>query len=445
MIEILLERVLSFGLYWGIWLLVPLLIDVTTAIVYLFNFLLDNRKNKDKISVDLEFYPYITIIVPVHNSADTLYKCLQSILEQTYPVEFIQVICINNDSRDNSFEVFQQFHYDHPEMLVTWSAVERAGKSLALNAGLYSGYGLYIMNLDSDVWLDENAIMQVVKVFENDSSLAAATGGIRVDKTLGEQSDFIDVINYCEVIEYLNAFEVGRRYQDMKNSVFTLSGAFSIFRRDVIHQSYMYQERTVSEDTDITFNIRNAVSAANGRIGFVSKAIAYVEPIESLSRLYSQRVRWQRGELEVASIYYDAPHIWKAMSDFTGRILISDHTLAFLRIAWTFLLPFLYFVGYPLPTVIIAMIGLLICYQLLDSIYFLVAYKSVEPSYQKELRKIWWIIFFLPLYRYLVFWFRIAGVIMGLIESKSWKVENPMQQVSDILKDYFKKLRKRGD
>lgn len=441
MIELFLERGLSFGLYWGIWLLVPLLIDVTTAVVYMLNFILDNKKNRNIILPNLTFYPYVTIIIPVHNSSATLYKCLQSIYEQTYPREFMQVMCINNGSQDNSFEVFQHFHHKHPQMLLTWDSMESSGKSIALNAGLYSAHGLYIVNLDSDVRLDSNAIKEVVKVFENDSSLMAATGGIRVDKEAGKNSKFIDIINYCELIEYLNAFEIGRRFQDMKNSIFTLSGAFSIFRRDVIQQSFMYQERTVSEDTDITFNIRKTIKDSNGRIGFASKAVAYVEPIESLSHLYSQRVRWQRGELEVASIYYDLPHIRSAVSDFTGRILISDHTLAFLRLAWTFLLPFLYFLGYSLSTVVTAMIGMIVCYELLESVYFLVAYNSVSSSYRKELKKIWWIVFFLPFYRYLIFWFRISGIIMGLIENKSWKVENPVLQVRDILKDYLKKLK----
>lgn len=436
MVEVFFERALNFLLFWGIWLLAPLLVDFSTAVVY-FVSLFIKIKSEDEAPDKLDYYPFVTIVVPVHNSADTLHKCLQSIAEQSYPVQFIQVICVNNGSCDNSFEVFQQFQYEHRDMSVMWTSLERSGKSIALNVGMYSGQGSYLINVDADTWLDKDTVKQVVRVFESDSTLVAATGTIRVDKVLGEGFSLIDIINYCEVIEYLIAFDVGRRYQTLTNTLFTLSGAFSAFRRDTILQSFLYQERTVSEDTDLTFNIREALKGKKGRIGCISKAIAYVEPIESLARLYSQRVRWQRGEIEVASVYFkNVPGAFRALFDFTGRILISDHTLAFSRLAWTFLIPFLYFLGYSLSMVLVAMFGLFVCYLLIDGSYFLVAYKNVTKSYRKELKKIWWMVFILPLYRYLSYWFRLSGIIAGMTEQKSWRVENPVKQCTDVFKMY---------
>lgn len=386
MVEIFIERAISFGLFWGMWLLVPLLIDISTAIIYFINFAAGNDENDRLIA--LSYKPYITIVIPVHNSADTLATCLESLLNQTYPVEFMEVICVNNGSSDNSFGVFQEFQLKHPNMQVMWTTLERAGKSIALNAGIYSGRGTYLVNVDADVWLERNAILNTVRYFESDPTLVAATGSIRVDKILGVNSKFIDIINYCEVIEYLVAFDVGRRYQNMKNCLFTLSGAFSAFRRQILLESFMYQERTVSEDTDLTFSIRKAIEN-KGRIGYMSQVIAYVEPTESLSRLYSQRVRWQRGEMEVMGVYYDhIPNFIRALQDFRGRILLSDHTLSFLRLSWTFLLPFLYFIGYPLPTIIVAIIGLFGCYMVLEICNFFVAYRTSAPEYKKELKKI---------------------------------------------------------
>jgi len=445
MLKQLFEQAVGFGLFWGIWLLVPLMIDVSTTLVYLISFTFQDHKQEEMVD-ELHFFPYVTMVVPVHDSAETLYKCLQSLANQTYPLDCLEVICVNNGSQDESFDIFQKFHFEHPDMQVMWSSLDRPGKSIALNAGIYSGQGTYMINVDADVWLDPEAVMNVVRTFEADLTLVAATGAVRVDKVLGENSNFIDIINYCEVIEYLVAFDVGRRYQNLKNSIFTLSGAFSIFRRDVLMQSFLYQERTVSEDTDLTFNIRRALGNSPGRIGFVSKSIAYVEAIESMSRLYSQRVRWQRGELEVMGSYYEkAPGIIEAVQDFTGRILISDHSIAFLRLSWTFLLPFMYFLGYPLPTIVIAMFGLFVCYLILETCTFWVAYRSSSPDYREELRQILWVIFFMPLYRFLVYWFRLAGIIMALTESRSWKVSNPVEHVVSAFKGECNTVRERID
>ncbi|MEW6770218.1 MAG: TIGR03111 family XrtG-associated glycosyltransferase [Bacillota bacterium] len=439
MAEIFWERVLDFMLFWGIWLLAPLLVDISTAVSYFVTLFMYLRKEDEGFT--LSHYPYVTVLVPVYNSAETLYKCLQSIRDQSYPSALIQVICVNNGSRDNSFEVFQRFQYAHPELPLMWASLDRPGKSEALNVGLYSGQGSYLINVDADTWLDKDAVLQVVRTFESNPSLVAATGSIRVDKVLGKGFRFIDLLNYCEVVEYLIAFGIGRRYQNLTNTLFTLSGAFSAFRRDTILQSFLYQNRTVSEDTDLTFHLRQIVKKKQGRIGCISKAIAYVEPIESLARLYSQRVRWQRGEIEVLAMHYGrVPGALKALFQFTGRILISDHTLAFLRLSWTFLIPFLYFLGYSLPTVVAAIFGLFICYLLLDGLYFLVAYTSVDEPYQKELQKIWWVVFLLPGYRFLTYWFRLAGIIVGMTQPKSWSVENPVKQLGDLLRFYKKGL-----
>jgi len=441
MIEVFFERALSFALFWGVWLLIPILVDVSTTVTYFIAFATESRKPQKDL-IELDYYPFITIVVPVHNSADTLYQCLESIAEQNYPMDSYEVLCINNGSQDNSFEIFQHFQYQYPEMQIRWSFVDRAGKSIALNAGIYTGKGTYLVNVDSDVWLDADALLNVARSFKSDPSLVAATGSIRVDKVLGEGSYFIDIINYCEVVEYMVAFDVGRRYQNMKNSIFTLSGAFSMFRRDILLKSFLYQERTVSEDTDLTFNMRRAVQASHGRIGYIAKSIAYVEPIESLSRLYSQRVRWQRGEVEVMGIYYDdIPGILGALKDFLARILISDHTLSFIKLTWTFLLPFLYFLGYPLPTIVIALTGMVVMYLILEACTFLVAYRSTENFYRDELKKVWWIVFFMPFYRYLTYWFRLAGMILALTEPQSWKVNNPVQQTIDGVIYYSEKVR----
>jgi len=435
--EIIFERSIAFALFWGVWLLIPIIIDVSTSLVYFINFI-SQKKKPDQLKKDLDYYPYVTIVIPVHNSATTLYQCLQSIANQSYPLDSLQVICVNNGSEDNSFDVYQKFHYEHREVMVVWNSLDVSGKSVALNAGIYSGQGVYVMNVDADVWLHPDAILNAVKTFEFDPSLVCATGAIRVDKNIVQDSSFIDIINYCEIIEYILAFEVGRNYQNLKNAIFTISGAFSIFRRDIILQSFMYQTRTVSEDTDLTFNIRAGLEKSDGRIGFIKEAVAYVEPIESLYRLYTQRVRWQRGEIEVVGIYYnDNPNFFLAVKDFVGRILISDHTLAFLRLSWTFLLPFLYLLGYHLETLMLAMIGLYVCYQIIEICNFYIAYKGSEELYRKKLKKVWWVIFFMPLYRYLVYWFRLSGIILVFMESGAWKVENPVKQINEAAEEYL--------
>lgn len=438
MLEMFLDRVLSFILFWGIWIMAPLLIDVSTAIIYIVTILINpEHTEKDGSSVKLEFYPMVSVIVPVHNSADTLYNCLKSIERQNYPTHLIEVVCINNGSQDNGFEVFSG--YQHESILnLSWTEVHRAGKSVALNAGLYMCQGTYVLNVDSDCRLDADAIFNMVYSFEKNQGMVAATGAIHIDKRLGQGFDFLDIVHYCEAIEYLVAFHIGRRYQTLTNTLFTLSGAFSAFRRDIILGSFMYSEQTVSEDTELTFHLKENAKKRKGILGCVSGAIAYVEPISTVSRLYSQRVRWQRGQLEVAALYTAASKGRNmALLKPLGRMLISDHTLALSRLTWTFLIPFLYILGYPLQLVMAAMMGMLFCYSLLDLLYFFIAFKGSPETYKSQLKKIWWVVFFMPVYRFSTYWFRLAGIILTMSEPGSWKVENPFDQLKKAFSSIF--------
>jgi biofilm PGA synthesis N-glycosyltransferase PgaC len=450
MFEIFWERSLAFFLFWGIWMLAPLTIDLIMAVFFIVLVYLYPEKKERKAIRDLAYLPHVSIIVPVHNSGDTLFKCLYSIVKQHYPLEKIQVICVNNGSTDNSFQVYCQFQDNYPLVHLHWISTETAGKSNALNAGIYLIKGDYVINVDSDSWLDEYAVLRMVESFENDPDLIAATGSIHIDKELGKNTRFMDIVHYCEEIEYLVSFNVGRRYQSLTNNLFTLAGAFSAFRRDVILKSFQYSERTVSEDTDLTFHLRQYQLRGNARMACISSAIAYVEPISSATKLYSQRVRWQRGEIEVVALYTDAKAGFKlGLSSFAGRLLIMDHTMAFSRMTWTFLIPFLYFLGYPMNLVMAAFLGLYICYLVLDILYYLIAIREAPPGYQGQVKKIWWVIFFLPIFRFFTFWFRLSGIIISLTEPAAWKTVNPVQQLIDALKGtkgyWMAKVPKRRD
>ena len=441
MLDIFWERSLAFLLFWGIWMLAPLAIDVTMAMVFMVMVYLFPEKKERKSIPNLDYLPYVSVVVPVHNSAATLFKCLHSIVQQHYPLEKIQIICVNNGSTDDSFRVYGEFQNAYPFTNINWISMESAGKSIALNAGIYVIKGDYIINVDSDAWLDEYAILRMVETFENDPDLVAATGGIHIDKELGQKTRFIDIVHYCEEIEYLVAFNVGRRYQSLTNNLFTLAGAFSAFRRDVILKSFMYSERTVSEDTDLTFHLRQYQLKGKARMACISSAIAYVEPISSWSKLYSQRVRWQRGQLEVSALYTDDKgKFGGGLGSFAGRMLVVDHTMAFSRMTWTFLIPFLYFLGYPMRLVLAAFAGLYVCYLILDFLYFMVALRETPPDYRERVKKIWWVIFFLPVYRFFTYWFRLSGILLSLTEAGNWKTENPVQQLKEALKNTRREL-----
>lgn len=94
--------------------------------------------------------PKISIIVPVYNVQNYLVQCLESVLHQT--LEEIEVICVDDGSRDNSSKILQE--YKEKDKRITVITQENQGLSGARNAALKYVTSEYVMYLDSDDWID---------------------------------------------------------------------------------------------------------------------------------------------------------------------------------------------------------------------------------------------------------------------------------------------------
>jgi len=441
--------VVNLLLFWGIWLLVPMLIDGLAALTQVASIFWGEARLRRRIRADLAeagvvpasrksrksgrpetalpqlaWFPLVTVILPVHNGSLTLGRALESLARQTYPAECLEVVCVDNGSTDDSFEVFHEFQETAPGMRVVWIPVERPGKSAALNAGIYASTGTYILAVDADVRLHETAIYEMIRTFEFRPNLIAATGAIEIERAEPSRSRFVTLLRACEAFEYLSAFRVGRRFQSLRNSLYTLSGAFSAFRRQaLLEHSYLYDSLTVSEDTKLTFDIRDRARRRRpgATLECVDAAVAFVEPIPSLSALYSQRLRWQRGQVEVAALHAEEQRgAFGAFRTMAGRILLADHTLAFPRLVWTFLLPFLFLVGYSPAVVAGAIIAMYLAYAGIESLFFLTAYHFVDEDNRRWLRSMAWAPLVMPAYRFMVYWFRLAGLLHAVAEPQRW-------------------------
>ena len=92
----------------------------------------------------------ISIIVPVYNTGTMIKKCILPILE--LKDSSLEVICINDGSKDNSLEILESIKEIHNELIIV--SKENGGLSSARNRGLEEAKGKYILFLDSDDWLN---------------------------------------------------------------------------------------------------------------------------------------------------------------------------------------------------------------------------------------------------------------------------------------------------
>lgn len=404
--------------------------------------LIKKRIFQRKVPEQLLKYPDITVIVPVYNSADTLRQCIQSIQESTYPSRCISIMLVNNMTKDNSFEIFQECQRDYPELSMQWLNAKQ-GKSKALNMALFNADGKYIIHIDSDGKLEKNAIKNMIFRFESDMNVHCMTGTILTDPEMIEstKNKFMKFFRRCEFYEYGQAFLAGRNFESELDSVFTLSGAFSAFRKSTILKTQLYNTDTVCEDTHVTFQVRKYLKQ---RVYLCENALFMVDPIESLNKMYTQRQRWQRGELEVAHMFLkDEMRIGKGfISNFMIRYIIIDHTFAFPRMIWYFALFTLLCINYPLKIIIGSTVIVYALYILSAFFYYLniLAFLKPFPKIQKYYRRKVYICLLLPLYNFYTFWIRFAGIINSINSVGAWKTKNYIeekQSFTDIIKSDF--------
>jgi putative glycosyltransferase (exosortase G-associated) len=395
-------------------------------------FLLIKRRKKDKQGYPKpEVFPEISIIVPVYRSEATLGECLESVYNSTYPLDRIRVFLVNNEvgGEGTSFSVFTEVQERFPDMNMQWLNASQ-GKSRALNLALYNSKGKYIINMDSDGFLEPHALENLITKFEANPDLNCMTGAILIvpEKIKQYKHFFPRLMRNLEFMEYAQAFLAGRSYASEMNRVYTLSGAFSAFRKSAVLQSRLYNTDTICEDTQLTFQMRYLYDE---RVEVCENAIFFTEPIEDVNKLYTQRQRWQRGSLEVAQMFADKsfrPH--NIFRDINVKTLIYDHTFAFPRLIWYLALIYIMCKKYAGKAVLFSTGLIFLAYILVGYFYFFSVLKFLKmtPEVRAYYKKHWWVVALLPLFNLCIFFVRMAGIINSIGTDSAWKTENLTQE-----------------
>ena len=111
-------------------------------------------------------YPLVTISIPLYNCENFIEKCLHSVLLQTY--SNIEVSLINDQTKDNSVEVAQNFITQH-QLQDFWKIIhleQNSGLSVVRNKGIDTANGKYIFFLDSDDTITADCISSFVEIAE---------------------------------------------------------------------------------------------------------------------------------------------------------------------------------------------------------------------------------------------------------------------------------------
>ena len=185
---------------------------------------------------------------------------------------------------------------------------ENGGRSDAINAGLSVARSELVVITDADSLLEPDAITRSIRPFEvHPDSCMAASRGIRVangSRIAGGRVVAPGVVwkgvGATQVLEYMSGFSATRIAWSEMNGLLIVSGAFGVFRRDVLVALGGFSRETLGEDMEMTMRIHHVLrpQMKDARVEFVPDAVCWTEAPSTMGGLRNQRIRWHTGLLD---------------------------------------------------------------------------------------------------------------------------------------------------
>jgi len=240
----------------------------------------------------------IDVVVPYYNEQpEKLKENIDSILKQTLPVK--KIIIIDDGSGSNECAQFAKQFSELNQDKVTFVQLEHnCGKANAISEGLKFSDSEYLIVLDSDSTIEQDAVKNIFRRMLSVSDCSAVCGNLRVaDKNIN------NLLSRIVSFMYLSSFEIGRSAQAETGSVIVASGAFSIYKSDIYKASlkklknqYIFgHQLKIGEDRYHTLS-----ALIKGRVSFAIDAICYTDPVSSYYAFFKQQLRWSRSNILIS-------------------------------------------------------------------------------------------------------------------------------------------------
>ena len=147
----------------------------------------------------------ITFAIPCYNSAEYMDKCIESILAFDDGHEDIEILVVDDGStKDNTAEIADSWHERYPETIFAIHK-ENGGHGSAVNTGLRNARGRYFKVVDSDDWLDKDAMIPIMSFLRSQCEFKKS-----VDLVIGNYVYEKVYEDTRTVIDYRNVFPEGR-------------------------------------------------------------------------------------------------------------------------------------------------------------------------------------------------------------------------------------------
>lgn len=226
----------------------------------------------------------ISFLIPCYNEEETIKETIENVLQLEFPNK--EVIVINDGSTDFTAKVVSKLKASLNFTFIDLK--ENKGKANALNEGIkYANYE-FIMGIDADTVIDNDAPYYMLDNFRKNPQLAAVTGNPRIRNKSS-------ILGKIQAVEYASMVGSIKRAQSITGKINTISGVFTLFRKSAVIQVNKWDIDMITEDIAISWKFH--LSKLN--IKYEPRALCWMLVPETVGGLWKQRVRWAQGGQEV--------------------------------------------------------------------------------------------------------------------------------------------------
>lgn len=204
---------------------------------------------QERLNVDNSGCPLVSVVVPVYGVERFIERCARSVFEQTYGN--LEIIFVNDCTPDRSIEVLRRVMVEYPQREKQTQIIDHErnkGVGAARLTGLKAITGKYIIQPDSDDYMDHTMIAQLVDMAEKENADIAVCDFCRID-SYGKITSprTANIVPYADNTEWLKKILIGEIHSSVWNKLTKKNLYFShgIFYTEGLNQqedlSVMYK------------------------------------------------------------------------------------------------------------------------------------------------------------------------------------------------------------
>lgn len=281
--------------------------------------------------------PKVSVVVAARNEIKRLPKLLECLKTQDYPSDLYEVIIIDNESDDGTYETLQGYSKDFSGLKVLITKGRKSDykdKKAALNLGIESAQGEIILTTDADCLMGPEWVSTVVGYFSDEVGEVVGFSGVMYGKSMFERLQAVDFLQ-------LMAADQGTLNLGI---AWACSGQNLAFRKSLFKKVGGYKEIIDRVGGDDSLFMQVIKKRTKTKIVFASDSKAWVEnePVNNFLTFVRQRIRWASEANYMHKL--NVPFFTVVLSTFiTNLVPIIYLLLLFLGVS--VLKPLLFFLG----------------------------------------------------------------------------------------------------